>query len=656
MATQVASLFGVLSLDDKDFNRGVKDAGTKMENLASSMGGMVTNIGKVAAAGAVAVVGATTAIGAGMFELAKSAAPIEGIQKAFEGVAKASGQSSDKMLKALSEGSKGMITNTELMKSYNSAAQLVSTEFANQLPEAMQYLSKVSAATGQDMGFMLDSLVKGVGRVSPMILDNLGIQVNATEAAEEYAKAHGKAADQLTKTEQQAAIMAKTLELLKKNTAAMPDITDNASTKWAQFQTRLANFKDDVGVKLLPFFEQVLSFLMQLADQVLPIVMPVIERVAGAFTTFFDALSDGVNPIEAVAMAIYSVFGTSARPFVDFLKTMSDGLSSLIQGIGWFIADVQHAGIVEAIEAAFGVGGGFKGESWIEGVLVAFGMARETAHKLVTDIGGFFQSFVSFVNSSIVPAIQSLIQFIGGVVTGIQEFVQNNPAFITALGVIAVTVGVVMGVMAAAGVIFGVVTGAVGLLTGALGLLLSPAVLLVAAIAGIIYAADKLYPGGIAKLFLDAATAATQLGAILGIVLTPVINWIKQRFEEFSTTIANFIMLIDKIQTGINGIDTKFVPGLTVDSSHYGINGSGAGKRAGGGPVMAGGAYIVGEQGPELFTPSTSGNISTAQQTAGMMGGMHIGAVNVYANSYAEGQAAAAGFMDKARSMGYSFG
>lgn len=71
---------------------------------------------------------------------------------------------------------------------------------------------------------------------------------------------------------------------------------------------------------------------------------------------------------------------------------------------------------------------------------------------------------------------------------------------------------------------------------------------------------------------------------------------------------------------------------------------------------MGGGSYLVGEQGPELFTPSVSGNISTAQQTAGMMGGMHIGAVNVYANSYEGGQAAAAGFMDKARSMGYSFG
>jgi len=37
---------------------------------------------------------------------------------------------------------------------------------------------------------------------------------------------------------------------------------------------------------------------------------------------------------------------------------------------------------------------------------------------------------------------------------------------------------------------------------------------------------------------------------------------------------------------------------------------SGLQFRASGGPVMAGGSYVVGERGPELFTPGTSGNIT----------------------------------------------
>ena len=42
-----------------------------------------------------------------------------------------------------------------------------------------------------------------------------------------------------------------------------------------------------------------------------------------------------------------------------------------------------------------------------------------------------------------------------------------------------------------------------------------------------------------------------------------------------------------------------------------------SGFRAGGGPVMAGNSYIVGERGPELFTPSSSGNITANSAMGG---------------------------------------
>ena len=38
------------------------------------------------------------------------------------------------------------------------------------------------------------------------------------------------------------------------------------------------------------------------------------------------------------------------------------------------------------------------------------------------------------------------------------------------------------------------------------------------------------------------------------------------------------------------------------------------GMRASGGNVSAGASYVVGERGPELFTPMTSGNITNNQQ------------------------------------------
>ena len=49
-----------------------------------------------------------------------------------------------------------------------------------------------------------------------------------------------------------------------------------------------------------------------------------------------------------------------------------------------------------------------------------------------------------------------------------------------------------------------------------------------------------------------------------------------------------------------------------------------SGARASGGPVMGGSSYLVGERGAEIFTPSTSGNITPNSA----MGGANI-TVNV---------------------------
>lgn len=65
--------------------------------------------------------------------------------------------------------------------------------------------------------------------------------------------------------------------------------------------------------------------------------------------------------------------------------------------------------------------------------------------------------------------------------------------------------------------------------------------------------------------------------------------------------------------------------------------------RAMGGPVSAGQPYTVGEQGPELMVPSSSGTIIPNHA----MGGVNISSVVVYANDEAGGRAAARGFADE---------
>ena len=74
---------------------------------------------------------------------------------------------------------------------------------------------------------------------------------------------------------------------------------------------------------------------------------------------------------------------------------------------------------------------------------------------------------------------------------------------------------------------------------------------------------------------------------------------------------------------------TSILPGLNVQAGSRLAGSRSSGMRADGGPVRGGGSYIVGERGPELFTPGISGMI-TPNDALG-------GAVNVSVNVDASG-------------------
>lgn len=267
----------------------------KIQRATGRMSQTLKTIGKAAVVGITGATVAVAGLGAAMTKLAFDAMPLEGIQKAFDGIT----GGADDTLRALRKGSLGMVRDAELMRQYNEATQLVSKSFADDLPDAMGYLQKVSAATKQDMGFLIQSLTTGIGRLQPLILDNLSIQVNATKAYDDYAASIGKSVDELTKQEQQTALMNQVMELLAENTKDMPDIADNAATKWAQLRTIFGNLKDEIGLGLLPLFTPLLSKLVELTQVWAPklsdlITNRLIPKVKDLVTEF-GALAKGIS-------------------------------------------------------------------------------------------------------------------------------------------------------------------------------------------------------------------------------------------------------------------------------------------------------------------------------------------------------------------------
>lgn len=408
----------VINADDNASKKinGVKGALSGLSSIGATAGKL--------AAGAVAGIGVAAAgAAAGIGKLAAQAAPVEGIAAAFAATA----DNADDMLASLEEGSAGMISQRDLMRSFNEAAQLVSKDFAQRLPSAMESLRKVSASTGKDMGFLLDSLSTGVGRMSPLILDNLGIQVSLAEATEKASEMFGVQADELSETQKQAGMTEIVMAALAENTADLPDVSGSAAAGMAQLGAMFQDVKDRIGRAFLPVLERILSGLLSIADRVLPVVLPAIERFANKLLLlaepmgqFLNAIMNGQPLLQALGTALRQAFGEDIAekimPIItkiiefgqaigQFVQEHKPAIIAALKAIGAAIAAASIASAIASIAAAIA--------AIANPVTLVVAAIAVLAAAWTEDWGGIRTWMTEFWNSTLQPIFQQVVTWLG---------------------------------------------------------------------------------------------------------------------------------------------------------------------------------------------------------------------------------------------------
>ena len=341
---QIRATLEKLDGDLKEARGRVEGAMAGIQKVAGQVGQNMQSLGVIALAGIGALGGALTGAAAGLAALAANAEPLIGLEAGFASVTSRLGKSTDEMLSSLQDASGGLITNRDLMQSFNTAAALVGDEFAETLPDAMSLVRRTSQATGQDMGFLFDSLVKGVGRVSPMILDNLGIQVSLAEVTERASEMFGKSAEELSKQEQQAALSALMMDKLNEKYGEVPDVP----MTFARIKTSITNVKDEIGKKLLPAISPLIGKFLDLAEKALPPLMdildtkilPVVQTVSDAIGGFVDRLMAGENPIDNVRQLLVDL-GAAIGLNRDDIDGLVTGFQGLVEGVQSVIDTVR---------------------------------------------------------------------------------------------------------------------------------------------------------------------------------------------------------------------------------------------------------------------------------------------------------------------------
>lgn len=126
-------------------------------------------------------------------------------------------------------------------------------------------------------------------------------------------------------------------------------------------------------------------------------------------------------------------------------------------------------------------------------------------------------------------------------------------------------------------------------------------------------------PGQIVAAFTSIFDQMRDAG---GRIIQSLWDGIAAKWTEFMNWLNSLPSQIGNAFAGVPGqIGALFGMGGPAPAAAPGVDGA----KAAGGPITAGKTYLVGEEGPELVTPSRSGWVNTASQTRGMLGGQASG-------------------------------
>lgn len=140
-------------------------------------------------------------------EAVTMAASAEQIESAFRNLSASAGLSANTLLTQLERVAGGVATNAQLMQTANLALQGGTVELVQQLPRLFEVARAAAVASGQDVLYVYDTLVRGIIRGSPLLIDNANIFVKIGDAQEQFAASIGKTVEELSAQEKQLSLL-----------------------------------------------------------------------------------------------------------------------------------------------------------------------------------------------------------------------------------------------------------------------------------------------------------------------------------------------------------------------------------------------------------------------------------------------------------------
>ena len=224
----------------------LKEFRSAMQNIDRTLGGLSSKFNMIggALAGAFAVNGIQQFI----TETSRLAGQVEGVRVAFDRMAPAG------MLQDLRKATRGTVSDLELMQNAVKAGN-----FGIPLKEMaglLEFASRRAQETGESVDYLVQSIVTGIGRKSPMILDNLGISTSRLKAEFKGAAIEAQSIADVT---------AAVAKIAKEEMSKAGSATITAADAAAQVTANMTNLQAAIGERMN---QSMGPFLSNLANMV----------------------------------------------------------------------------------------------------------------------------------------------------------------------------------------------------------------------------------------------------------------------------------------------------------------------------------------------------------------------------------------------------
>lgn len=176
-----------------------------------------------------------------------SAAKAERLGRATDNLSQAIGSSGEAMVSGIQAATGGTVDQLTAMESANKALMLGVVQSQDEMNKLAKMATVLGSAMGQDAATSIDNLVVGMGRMSPEILDNLGLTVKMDQATAAYAVTIGKTVDQLTEQERKQAFTNAVLAAGEARMATLGGQAEDTATKTERLGAAWADFSAEFG-------------------------------------------------------------------------------------------------------------------------------------------------------------------------------------------------------------------------------------------------------------------------------------------------------------------------------------------------------------------------------------------------------------------------